>query len=250
MIRAGASASGIRVRGLPKPTAEPYLCQCEAARFGTNYKVGYIGFTHRIADPVAEGIAHFTRWSRMSDIRVSHCFVVTGEWECVEATVRKGVVETNLARYFQDPRTRVFFRKPRKLDAPLGKRIAATARGQAGMKYDHLLVAAQFLEGSFLRRWLRAAFRQSPDLFLGRLLNRDERWICSELAAYCLDAQPEYADRGILARPHYAIDPQELFEDQEIFAAWSQDPPAKSPPHPDAADARKVSPTAGRDPGE
>jgi len=56
------------------------------------------------------------------------------------------------------------------------------------------------------------------------------------LAAYCLDCQPEYADKGVLARPHYAIDPQELFEDMEIFAAWKQDP---KPPR-----SRKSQPTA------
>ena len=211
------------MKGLPRSPREPFECSCERPVFGENYKVGYIGFTHRIADPLAEGIAHFTRWSRLSDIRVSHVFIVTGEWECVEATPKKGVSENDLTRYFKDPRTRVFFRKPRKLDAPLGRRIAETARAQVGTKYDHLLVAAQFLEGSFLRRWLRAAFRESPEHFLGRLANRDERWICSELAAFCLDSQAEYADRGILAKPHYAVDPQEFFEDQEIFAAWDQE---------------------------
>ena len=93
-------------------------------------------------------------------------------------------------------------------------------------RYDHLLLAAQLLEGSFLRRWIHSAFRENPDRFVGRLLNRDDRWICSELAAYCLDCQPEYADKGVLALPHYAIDPQELFEDQEIFAAWHNEPAA------------------------
>jgi len=210
--------------------------ECVVPRFGENYRVGYIGFTHSTADPVAKGIAHFTRWSRLSDIHVSHAVVVTGENECVEALIDKGVVKSPLSKYFDCARSQIFFRKPRKLDSAIGRRIAESALAQVGTRYDHLLLAAQLLEGSFLRRWILSAFRESPDLFVGRLLNHDARWICSELAAYCLDCQPEYADKGVLARPHYAIDPQELFEDMEIFAAWKQDP---KPPR-----SRKSQPTA------
>lgn len=206
--------------------------ECVAPRFGDNYRVGYIGFTHSSRDPVAKGIAHFTRWSRLSDIHVSHALVVTGEGECVEALIDKGVVKSPLSKYFDCSRTEIFFRKPRKLGSALGARIAEAALAQVGTRYDHLLLAAQMLEGSFLRRWILSAFRESPDHFVGKLMNREDRWICSELAAYCLDCQPEYADKGVLARPHYAIDPQELFEDHEIFAAWKQDPKAPHPKKP------------------
>jgi hypothetical protein len=155
--------------------------------------------------------------------------VVTGENEAVEAVADKGVVKICLSKYFDDPRSRIFFRKPKKLTNETGARIAGTALAQVGARYDHLLLAAQVLEGSFLRRWIYSAFRETPDHFVGRLLNRDDRWICSELAAYCLDAQPEYADKGILAKPHHAIDPQELFEDQEIFASWKQEILSRKP---------------------
>ncbi len=198
-------------------------------RFGENYKPGYIGFTHAGSDLASQGVAYFTRWSRISDIHVSHVLVVTGENECVEALPDKGVVASSLEKYFDAARTQIFFRKPRKCTASLGQRIAGTALAQVGTRYDHLLLAAQLLAGSFLRRWIEAAFRESPDRFVGHLLNRDTRWICSELAAYCLDCQPEYADKGILALPNYAINPQALFEDQEIFAAWKSDPQDETP---------------------
>jgi hypothetical protein len=196
--------------------------------YGETYRQGFIGFTHSTKDPVSRGIAYFTRWSRMSDMHVSHVLVVTGQNECVEALAGKGVVKTPLEKYFSCARTRIFFRKPRKLNAGIGRRIAEAALGQVGTRYDHLLLAAQMLEGSFLRRWILSAFKDSPDRFVGRLMNRDDRWICSELAAYCLDCQPEYADRGILAKPHYAINPQELFEDAELFAAWNNEKPGGS----------------------
>jgi len=197
--------------------------------YGDNYKAGYIGFTHTGANVMSRGVSWFTRWSRLSDLHVSHVLVVTGENECVEALPDKGVVKTPLDKYFNDPKTQVFFRKPRKCTNSLGARIAETALAQVGTRYDHLLLAAQMLEGSFLRRWIHATFRENPDRLVGRLLNRDARWICSELAAYCLDCQPEYADKGILGQPHYAIDPQELFEDQEIFATWRNEPAEPEP---------------------
>lgn len=220
-------ASALRIRRLDASRlATPRLqIHSQPPRFGENYKAGYVGFTHNGSHFLSQGIAYFTRWSRLSDIHVSHALVVTGENECVEALIGRGVVKSPLDKYFHDPKTQIFFRRPRKCTNAVGARIAETALAQVGTKYDHLLLAAQMLEGSFLRRWIQAAFRESPDRFVGRLLNRDQRWICSELAAYCLDCQPEYADKGVLALPHHAIDPQELFEDQEIFAAWKNQPP-------------------------
>jgi len=205
--------------------ARPRLCvQSLEPAYGENYKPGYIGFTHEGSSLLSVGIAHLARWSRLSDIHVSHVLVVTGENECVEALNGRAIVKSSLDRYFNDPGTQVFFRKPRKCTPALGQRIAETAIAQAGTKYETLLTAAQMLEGSFLRRWMMSHFRESPDHFVGHLLNRDNRWISAELAAYCLDCQPEYADRGILAKPRCAIDPQELFEDGEIFANWRTDP--------------------------
>jgi len=205
--------------------ARPRLCvQSQAPAYGDNYKPGYIGFTQTGSSLLSTGVAHLTRWSRLGDIHISHVLVVTGENECVEALPGKGVVKAPLERYFNDPKTQVFFRKPRKCTQALGQRIAETAIWQVGTKFETLLTAAQMLEGSFLRRWMMSHFRESPDRFIGRLLNRDSRWVCGEFAAYCLDCQPEYADKGVLAKPGYAIDPQEFFEDGEIFAGWRTEP--------------------------
>ncbi|MEI6033734.1 MAG: hypothetical protein WCS65_05580 [Verrucomicrobiae bacterium] len=208
--------------------------QSLAPEFGENYKPGYIGFTHAGSPQLSTGIAYFTRWSRLSDIHVSHALVVTGENECVEVLGGKGAAKSPLDRYFDDPKTHIFFRKPRKCTSGVGQRLAEAALAQVGTKCDSLLLAAQMLDGSFLRRWLLSHFHEGRDRFVGRLLNRDSRWLCTELAAYCLDCQPEYAGKGVLATPSYAIDPQELFEDQEIFASWRTAPEEgpKSPlPH-------------------
>ena len=205
--------------------ARPRLCvQSLEPAYGDNYKPGFLGFTQTGSSMLSVGIAHFTRWSRLSDIHVSHVLVVTGKNECVEALAGKGVVKSPLEDYFNDPKTQIFFRKPRKCTAGIGQRISETALAQAGTKYDSLLLAAQILESSFLRRWMMTHFHEAPGHFIGRLLNRDPRWICSELAAYALDCQPEYVDKGVLANRSCAIHPQELFEDQEIFANWRTEP--------------------------
>jgi len=191
-------------------------------RYGENYKAGYIGFVHEGGSP-SQGVAHFSRWSRLSDLHVSHAVIVTGENECVEALTGKGVVCSSLDKYFKNARTQIFFRKPRKCSSSVGSRIAETALAQVGTKFENLLLAAQVLEGSFLRRWIHSAFHDSPQHFAGKLQDRDPQWLSAELAAYCLDCQPEYAGKGVLARPHYLVSLQEFFEDTEIFAGWNQD---------------------------
>lgn len=205
--------------------AQPRLqVQSLPPRFGENYKSGYIGFVDTSADAASKGLAYFTRWSRLSDVHVSHAVVVSGENTCVEVLAGKGVVRTPLEKYFNDPKVRLFFRKPRKCSTSVGERIAAAAEAQVGVRSDQLILAARMLENSFLQRWIRSAFAQNSDRFLGKLLNQDTRWLGGELAAYCLDAQPEYADKGLLAGPQVSVDPQHLFEDQDLFAAWKSQP--------------------------
>lgn len=191
-----------------------------APEFGKNYDIGYIGFTYTPGNPVSEGIAHFTRWPRMSSIIVTHALIVTGENECVEALMTRGVVRSPLSNYFGSKTTEIFLRKPLGYTKEIGARIADEAARQVGLKYDDLLIASFMLSGSMLGRLLRKTAGTRIDHMVSKLADRSNRFICSELAAHCLDAQPEYRDKGILAEPSHMIDPQELFEDQAIFTPW------------------------------
>lgn len=188
--------------------------------YGVNYRIGYIGFTFNDSSMISRGIAYFTRWTRMSQIKVSHVLIVSGENKCVEALMGKGVVQQPLTKYFSKPHTHIFFRKPRRYTPDIGARIAKTASSQIGSKYDNLLIAAQGFQGCFLGRWVRAVFGDKPDEVVSRILNAKDKWICSELAAFALDSQHEYEDKGILKKPDFTIDPQELFEDKQIFCKW------------------------------
>ncbi|MDD5482908.1 MAG: hypothetical protein PHP98_04575 [Kiritimatiellae bacterium] len=188
--------------------------------YGVNYKIGYIGFTFDDSSIVSHGIAYFTRWTRMSDIKVSHVLVVAGKNICIEAQMGQGVVKQPLIKYFNSRTTQIFFRKPRRYTQKIGRRIVRAAARQVGAQYDKLLIAAQAMQGCFLGRWSKAVFGDKPHKFIGRLLNEEDKWICSELAAYALDSQAEYRDKGVLKKPDFTIAPQELFEDDVIFCKW------------------------------
>jgi hypothetical protein len=180
---------------------------------------GYIGFTYHHQSFVSQGIAWFTRWSKLGDITVTHALVVTGEDECVEA-LSDGVCRTKLSRYFNDPKCAIFFRKPRNWEGQIGNRIADLGLSQEGVKYDYGLIVADAIRGSFLGHLIAECFKGDKDDILSKLLNDDTKWICSELAAYVLDEQPEYHDKGILNKEADTITPQELFEDGTIFEPW------------------------------
>lgn len=205
--------------------ASPRLqIQSVTPEFGDNYKPGFIGFTYTGSPFASRGITRLTRWSRLSDISATGVFVVTGENEGVEVGRQFHVAKVALEKYFDDPKTQVFFRKPKKHSAPLGLAIAATAVAQVGTRFDELLIAASLVEGSFLRRWLLSHFREGGRRFTAALREAEVGWLSAELAAYCLDAQSAYADRGCLAEPRCALTPQRLFEDAELFASWSEEP--------------------------
>jgi hypothetical protein len=188
--------------------------------YGKNYDIGYIGFTYSATNFVSNGIAYFTRWSRMSQIKTCHALLVTGENECIEAHAQGGVKKTPLSNYFNDVHTQIFFRKPLDLTDAIAKAIVITAQHELGCKYDTKLIASQALSNSHLGKLIKDTFGGKPEEIISKLMNNDNRWICSELVAYCLDEQPLYKGRGILGKPADTIDPQELFEDSIIFQPW------------------------------
>jgi len=195
-------------------------------KFGDNYKLGYIGFLIPADGPTCSGILHFPREIPLASLRALRAFVIVGENRAMEATAARGVRETPLEKFIDDPRLSVVFRKPRKLDAAAGQRVAEAALAQSGLRYDQILTAARFLSASFLGRWLRSAFPEPAARFPGLLEDRADPWLSAEFAAHCLAAVPHYADTGILARRAHPIHPQELFEDSDLFAAWKFSDPA------------------------
>lgn len=181
--------------------------------YGENYKAGYVGFTYTTDSFISKGIAWFTRWDRMSDIKVSHVFLVSGNNECIEAQP-KGVVVSDIGKYFDDEHCLVFFREPRVFNDQLAIRTIGAMRAQVGQKYGYSMIVADAIAGSFLGRLLG----------VGKLF---QKWcdgkksaICSESVATAMKKQPEYDGIGILRLPANRITPQNLFEDDGTFKPW------------------------------
>lgn len=190
--------------------------------YGENYKAGYVGFTYTGSNIISRGIAYFTRWSQMHQIKVSHALIVSGENECIEAHMNGGVKRTNLSTYFDDEKCQIFFRKPNGLTPDLAQRIISAAEAQLGCDYDIELITAQLESNSLTGRLLRRLLGPGVEDRLCKLKDHADRWICSELVAHCLDEQPKYHDKGVLIYNDATIDPQELFEDDVTFEAWKQ----------------------------
>ena len=187
--------------------------------YGKNYGAGYVGFTYTQSNVLSCGIAYFTRWSRMHDIKVSHALVVTGENECIEAHIKGGVKRSKLDTYFHDEHCQIFFRKPKELTPRLAAAITQAAEELLGCAYDIDLIATQLKINSITGEFIR--HRTLPNFEENVCQQRDHlhRWICSELVAHCLDRQPNYHYPGVLAHNDATNDPQELFENDAIFAA-------------------------------
>lgn len=197
--------------------------------YEVNYKTGYIGFLNKGADVTSIGIAYFTGWDMISDIHVTHTFIVAGEDQCIEADMANNTVKVcTLSKYFNDPNCQIFFRKPIFFNDAVGYALAHKASLEVGKEYDFGAILTQGLSGSFPGRMLDRLLTGKLEELLGNLLNHPDKWICSELVAYILDEQLFYRDKGILKRPNSTISPQELFQDTEIFAPWKNSQPSET----------------------
>jgi hypothetical protein len=135
---------------------------------------------------------------------------------------KKNVFVKDLSEYFNDPHCQIFFRKPKGLTSDIAKKIVEKAEEQKGCKYDldliEHMVEVHSIVGWTINKLTRGGYENRITL----AHEGDDKWICSELAAHCLDEQPEYKDKGILSKLDATIDPQELFEDQTIFEPWKK----------------------------
>ena len=193
-----------------------------------NYAPGYIGFQYDVDGLTGEldaGIAYFTRWDRLSSIKVAHTFVVSSQFECVEA-IGSGVQVSPLLPRFKDPTIAVFFRKPRYYSLDLGCAISRAARAQIGAPYDRRLIAGQALVNGWLPHLL---LPECAEIKVLSWFRTPGAFVCCGLAAYAMQPQTELHNLGCLRRPFWSINPQLLFEDDQVFEPWkSQAGPSSS----------------------
>ena len=182
------------------------------------YNTGYVFFAHA-HDVVADGIDFFERFGRARNLPVHHTGIVTGGDDLVEAHWRNGVQRARLSDYLNSTETLIVFRQPRGWTPELGQRIAQAAQSRVGSPYDKGLILAQLCSNTICGHLLNRWFKGRPEMWMSRLLDQRQAFICSELSAWALNEQPEFAGRGILGLPLDTISPQELFDDPWLFEA-------------------------------
>lgn len=191
--------------------------------YGQTYDLGWIGFVRGFGF-VSDAIEYGERAQRGGAMpSVTHALMVTGEGQCVEALLASGVTQAPLSKYFDDPRQRIYFRKPNPIDPQIALRLAATALSKVGDKYDDLLIAEEAAADTILGRLINRIFKNWPHYLLSSWLARKNEFFCSYLDAYAMNAQPEYKGRGILSEPLSGISPQQLFDDGELFSPFVND---------------------------
>jgi len=185
--------------------------------FGANYDVGYIGFTVTKASFVSAGISWFTKWDALPKVpRPTHCFIVTGADETVEAFPH-GVARGNLSSKLADKDVAVLIRRPRYYNTDMGERIALHAAEYVGEKYGYWLVAMHAGAGSIVGRLFSPLTRGWFERLVTSIGDKKQQQMCSELCARVLQMEPQLELLGILQDPARTITPIELFTDPYCF---------------------------------
>ena len=191
--------------------------------FGNSYDIGWIGFS-RTFDFESDAIAYGERWEREGNTpSVNHAFIVTDVGMCIQAHAGIGVAYGKLTDYFDNPKCKVYFRKPKCLTSFLASKIVFEAKSKLGCKYDDEIIIEQALSDSFIGHLFNVIFRDWPHKFFSRMLIAPNEFICSQLAAYALASQPEYAQVALLKNPLSSIDPQALFQCEDLFESDAND---------------------------
>jgi hypothetical protein len=183
--------------------------------YGQDYRDGYVFFSYNTTSFISAGIALFSRHDAANGIPISHCGIVTGENECVEASQPGGVQVSDFVKKYVEPgEIVVSLCKPRDITPEIAARIIEEAQSHIGKGYATVGVAGSALWNIFGLTWI-PWFRRRRNW-----LNSKSTMFCSEL---CAEALIEgYPDRpGCLQWHPTNIYPATLFNDHEVFTKWN-----------------------------
>jgi len=180
--------------------------------YGKDYAAGDVGFTtdhNRLAKIIKRG----TRSDCHGDFEASHCFMIVGENQIVEAQLGRGVVETKLEHHYENPATdAIRFRRVRGYTEELGEAIAESSRGLVGQPFDEKPILTHLIKQSTIVEKISNALGKSIDAALADMLDGDDALYCSELAVCALREQEELADLEFLQNVRADLsNPNELF---------------------------------------
>ena len=182
--------------------------------FGKTYRVGSCGWTHD--GILGDAISYGERWERNPGYpKVSHAFIFVGDGKIIEAGP-DGIVLASLDKYLNDSKCAVYSRDVLGLGLDgLGERIAASAMKKIGEPYDYPLLAVDAFKYTLLGHLLCKIPRLGN--WLADAIGSEKGLICSELASFALNDQPELKGHSILSTPLNCIDPQALIQGESLF---------------------------------
>jgi hypothetical protein len=182
--------------------------------YGKDYDDGYVFFSYNTTSFISAGIALFSRKEALNGVPISHCGIVTGERECIEAASPGGIQRSDfVSKYIEPQEIMVFLCKPRNLTPAKAALMRWEAESHLGKGYATTGVAGSALWNIFGLTWI-PWFRRRRNW-----LNSKKRMFCSELCAESLIKG--FPDRpGCLQWHPTNIYPSTLFNDHEVFHQW------------------------------
>lgn len=191
--------------------------------YGENYKKGYLFFTKTSGSFISDGITFFTFDDKLGKQypQVSHVGLVTGENKTLEA-LDEGVVESDLEKYFNNPKCKIFFRRPRYYNPLIADELVAIAEGIASrhLKYGYKLIVAHGFNRLLIGKILGTLTRGYFNKILYKILDGNNEAICSEFISMVFQAHPKFQLIGCMRRPARENSPQHIMEDDGLLAPW------------------------------
>jgi hypothetical protein len=166
---------------------------------------------------LARAIYHFTRWDRKSGIPVAHVAVIADESTCIEA-LTEGLTKSNLKKYFDNKDFRIFIRRPKGMTEEIADELIKSEEKDLGAKYANALLVVFALRGTSVGHLIDKFTNNKFFDSLSLLVNKSGSLLCGLDAANRLKMHKVAScSEGVLKNPSAVINPQQLFEAEELF---------------------------------
>lgn len=185
--------------------------------YGIDYQKGDILFTQDNCLK-AKAIYHGTRWDRKSGIKVAHVAMIVDAAHCIEAKA-KGVVITELEKYFNNEDYKFFIRRPKKITDEMADKLVKIAESDLGKNYSNSLLFIAALRSTIIGHCIDKATNNKLFDNLSSFVSKKGELLCSGYGASWLKRLDDWisCNKGVLKRPSAGINPQHIFESDELF---------------------------------
>lgn len=174
--------------------------------YGKDYKAGQIYFTYTIDSAISEGVTWFTckDVSKIDELKkVSHCGIVLDENNGIAALAEKNAFTyQNLPELIRNPKTRIFFKEPKRLDELGVDFLFRTAIHYKDMKYNYRLATGFAVVNSWLGRKL---LNEADKINLLEKFNKRNTLLCSQAVMQITYITHFHNDCNFLRTPYEVL---------------------------------------------